>query len=82
MKHSRIEKRLIRFPQLYSRIGFAHVFKPLSSKEISFIIERSLQPLNIKFKEDNFMDHEATAAVVRITWYVSINFTKVSILTF
>jgi len=81
MQHSRIEKRLIRFPQLYSRIGFAHVFKPLSPEEISFIIERSLQPLNIKFKEDNLIDHVATAAVVRITWYVSITFTKGSIVT-
>ncbi|WP_339052465.1 AAA family ATPase [Candidatus Lariskella endosymbiont of Epinotia ramella] len=62
-----IEKRLIRFPQLYSRIGFTHTFNPLSSEEISFIIEQHLKTLGIAFKENNFMDHEATAAVARIT---------------
>ncbi len=36
-----IEKRLIRFPQLYSRIGFSHRYKPLGEEEIAFIVQSS-----------------------------------------
>lgn len=62
-----IEKRLVRFPQLYSRIGFTHTFNPISAEEISFIIEQNLKVLGITFKDNDFMDHEATASVARIT---------------
>lgn len=34
-----IEKRLARYPQLYSRIGFAHEFDRLSKDEIHHIME-------------------------------------------
>lgn len=62
-----IEKRLIRFPQLYSRIGFAHVYKPLSKEEISFIIQNHLHVLDASLNMNNFSDQEAIAAFARIT---------------
>ncbi len=62
-----IEKRLIRFPQLYSRIGFVHAFKPLTHEEVAFIIQHHCQTLDIEVKLIDFMDYEAIAAVTRIT---------------
>ena len=62
-----IEKRLIRFPQLYSRIGFAHAYKPLSEEEVAFIIRNHLQSLNITIHEKDFADQEAIASFTRIT---------------
>lgn len=62
-----IEKRLIRFPQLYSRVGFSHKYKPLSEEEVAFIIQNNLQNLNIAVDVKDFSDHEAIATFTRIT---------------
>lgn len=62
-----IEKKLVRFPQLYSRIGFTHVFKPLTQEEIVFIIQKHCRKLDISINKDDFTDNEAIAAVSRIT---------------
>lgn len=62
-----IEKRLIRFPQFYSRIGFSHMYKPLSQEEVAFIIQNNLQHLNISVDTKDFSDHEAIATFTRIT---------------
>jgi DNA transposition AAA+ family ATPase len=62
-----IEKRLVRSPQLYSRIGFAHVYKPLSEEEVAFIIQNQLRSLQINMDVKDFSDQEAIAALTRIT---------------
>ena len=62
-----IEKRLIRFPQLYSRIGFAHAYQSLSKEEIAFIIKNHLHTLGILIEASDFTDQEAIAAITRIT---------------
>jgi len=62
-----MEKRLSRYPQLYSRIGFVHEFKPLSTEELLFILEHKWEQLGLCFKRDDFTDAEAAAAVARIT---------------
>jgi DNA transposition AAA+ family ATPase len=62
-----LERRLARYPQLYSRVGFVHEFKPLSKEEVVFIIEQKWKELGSTFSIDDFTDHEALAALVRIT---------------
>ena len=62
-----LEKRLARFPQFYSRVGFVHPFRPLSSEEMRFILERKWERLGLTLKPEDFTDEEAVAAVIRIT---------------
>ena len=62
-----LEKRLARYPQLYSRIGFAHAFRPLGQEELRFVLERHWAELGTALQADDFTDHEAVAAIVRIT---------------
>jgi hypothetical protein len=35
-----IEKRLSRYPQLYSRVGFAYHCRPLQGDELAFVLTR------------------------------------------
>jgi DNA transposition AAA+ family ATPase len=62
-----LEKRLARYPQLYSRVGFAHAFRALGGEELRFVLERHWARLGGALREDDFTDQEAVAAVVRIT---------------
>lgn len=62
-----IEKRLSRYPQLYSRVGFVHHFKPLSPDEMDFILQRKWQQLGLTLDGEDFTDAEAVAAIIRIT---------------
>lgn len=62
-----LEKRLARYAQLYSRVGFVHQFRPLSPEELRFILERKWQQLGLALSPDDFSDAEAMAAIARIT---------------
>ena len=62
-----IEKRLARYPQLYSRVGFVHAFRPLSAEEVRFVLTRQWHQLGLGLSPEDFTDGEALAAVVRIT---------------
>ena len=35
-----IEKRMSRYPQLFSRVGFAHQYRPLQDQELTFVLTR------------------------------------------
>jgi DNA transposition AAA+ family ATPase len=61
-----IEKRLARYPQLYSRVGFVHAFKPLSRDDIHFVLQHKWQQLGLPFDAEG-MDTEAVAALIRMT---------------
>ncbi|RBQ16974.1 ATP-binding protein [Spongiactinospora rosea] len=61
-----IEKRLARYPQLYSRVGFVHHYKPMSADEQAFVLARSWPHLNLG-DADDYATTEALAAITRIT---------------
>jgi DNA transposition AAA+ family ATPase len=62
-----LEKRLARYPQLYSRIGFAHRYKRLSTDELRFVLARHWQRLGLALCPADFTDAEAIAAIARTT---------------
>ena len=62
-----LEKRLARYAQLYSRVGFVHHFRPLSAEEMRFILANKWQELGLTLKAEDFTDVEAIAAMIRIT---------------
>jgi DNA transposition AAA+ family ATPase len=62
-----LEKRLSRYPQLYSRVGFVHHFKPLSTEEASFVLEHKWAQLGLGLDHNDFTDTEAVATILRIT---------------
>ena len=59
-----IEKRLARYPQFYSRIGFVHEFRPLSTAEVRRLLTGAWTPPGIHLPP---LDEETMAAIVRIT---------------
>jgi len=60
-----VEKRLARYPQLYSRIGFVHEFKTLSHDEMSLVIESKWKELLTD--DEVVIEDEAQSALIRIT---------------
>jgi DNA transposition AAA+ family ATPase len=62
-----IEKRLSRYPQLYSRIGFSHPFRPLCNEEMKLLFKQ--QSINL-FKDSPakcYIDEQAMATIIRST---------------
>jgi len=62
-----MEKRLSRYPQLYSRVGFAHHYRPLQADELSFVLTRHWQKLGLTLDDADFTDTQAIASIARIT---------------
>lgn len=62
-----IEKRLSRYGQFYSRVGFVHQFRPLSGDELNFILTQKWQELGLTADIKDFTDAEAMATATRIS---------------
>ncbi|MBC1517278.1 AAA family ATPase [Listeria immobilis] len=62
-----IEKRLARYPQLYSRIGFSHEFDKLSKDEAHHILEYKWEELGLSIKLEDFSDYESITSIIKIT---------------
>lgn len=49
-----IEKRIARFPQFYSRIGFVHEFRALDSTELQQLLDRRWTPVGVTLPKEPF----------------------------
>lgn len=61
-----IEKRIARFPQFYSRIGFVHEFRPLDSTEMQELLERRWTPVGVALPDEPLVP-EVIARLIRMT---------------
>jgi DNA transposition AAA+ family ATPase len=59
-----IEKRLSRYPQLYSRIGFVHHFRPLAHGEMRPVLPRLWQQMH---HDNSTLADDVLTTVMRIT---------------
>jgi DNA transposition AAA+ family ATPase len=62
-----LEKQFSRYPQFYSRVGFAHEYRALSRDELRFVLDRHWHRLGLTLDPDDFTDTQAVAAIARIT---------------
>jgi DNA transposition AAA+ family ATPase len=62
-----LERRLARYAQLYSRIGFVHEFRPLTPEEIRQLLRQRWRPSGVPLPEDLLSDGEGVAALIRVT---------------
>jgi DNA transposition AAA+ family ATPase len=61
-----IEKRLARYPQFFSRIGFVHEFRSLSDADLQVLLEQRWTPPGIHLPCTP-AEPEVIAAVIRLT---------------
>jgi hypothetical protein len=61
-----IEKRIARFPQFYSRIGFVHEFRPLAANQVQELLAQRWAPAGIKLP-DGPLSPEVVASLIRMT---------------
>jgi hypothetical protein len=61
-----IEKRIARFPQFYSRIGFVHEFRPLDAAQLQQLLESRWAPAGVKLPAEP-LPPEVIASLTRMT---------------
>ena len=61
------DRQLARYPQLYSRIGFAHQYQPLDPDDIPTVLAQYWDQLGLPFDPVNSDYAETANAVTQIT---------------
>ena len=51
----------------YSRVGFAHQYRPLGNDELLFVLQRHWRALGKALDPEDFTDAQAIAAIARVT---------------
>lgn len=62
-----LEKRLARYPQLYSRVGFVHHYRPLAQDEMRSILVNAAEQLVASPPTTGLTDPAVLAEILRIT---------------
>jgi DNA transposition AAA+ family ATPase len=62
-----LEKRLSRYPQCYSRVGFVHAFRSLSTAQVRTLLGRKWSPSGVILPEDGMTEEATLAAIIRVT---------------
>src|SRR5205823_9504788 len=62
-----LEKRLSRYPQLYSRVGFVHAFRPLRARDVRELLQGQWHPPGVVLPTEGGRDEAALAAIIRVT---------------
>jgi DNA transposition AAA+ family ATPase len=62
-----LQKRLARYAQLYSRVGFVHQFHPLSGKELQGVIEHQWVQLGPDLGDGQHVDTAVLNTIARVT---------------
>lgn len=62
-----IDQRFRHYPQLYSRLGFSHLYRALGREELLFVLDRQWKRLGRTLDPEDFTDAQAIAAIERIT---------------
>jgi Holliday junction resolvasome RuvABC ATP-dependent DNA helicase subunit len=60
-----LERRLSRYPQLYSRVGFVHQFRTLGANEIRAVVTGHAEELGVTLGPEAFSNPLAVAAIIR-----------------
>ena len=61
-----IEKRVSRYPQFFSRIGFVHEFRPLPDSDIEMLLRSHWAPTGVQLPKPEIAP-EVAAAITRLT---------------
>ena len=62
-----LEKKLARYPQLYSRVGFSHSYSTLSQDEMRFLLQIYWEKFGLSMNPNDYTDAEAIATICRVT---------------
>ncbi len=62
-----IEKRLSRYPQLYSRVGFLHEYKKLNNTELKHMLEHKWSEMGLTISYDDYEDYDSLTSIIKLS---------------